>query len=138
MDTRTLVGIVIALIVGVLIGRLRRHARHAVISVGKDGKVDPEEVTLNKNRREVAFWACDDPDIDLFIEFEQNNPFEQMAQPPNGNRWRVRCQQETCFSGHISDKAPGGGARYKYWQVLKERKTGKTIAEVDGIIIIRP
>ncbi len=92
---------------------------------------------MNKDEKEVAFWVADERTKNLFIEFEKNEPFEGMTQTPDGKRWRVHCEDWTCFSGDIQPKAEGHGKKYKYWQVL-ENKDGSDKKEVDAWIVIKP
>jgi hypothetical protein len=136
---------VVALLVGGLIGFLVRPkpepakpmAGGHIIRVDKDGKVNKEVVELNKDDNEVAFWVEDDRQKNLVIEFNDNQPFEGMTQTEDGKRWRVQCMDYTCFSGDIRKDAEGGGKRYQYWQVVKE-KNGSGSKTVDGWIVIRP
>jgi len=133
----------IALLVGALIGCKSASGPEqpppcsgdAVIRVGLKGQLNRPDVTLDRTKHEVAFWVSEDRTKNLFIEFEENGPFEGMVKPQDSKRWRVHCDGWTCFSGDISKEAQGGGKPYKYWQVL-EGKDGRI--EVDGRIIIKP
>jgi hypothetical protein len=137
----------VALIVGALIGLLLRpkpepvkqKAGGHIIRVDKDGKVNKEEVELNRDDHDVAFWVEDDRSKNLFIEFKTDQPFEGMTETdtPDGKRWLVHCVDYTCFSGEIRNDAEGGGKKYQYWQRVKN-KDGSGGTEVDGWIVIRP
>ena len=133
------------LIVGALIGWFfaskpqptGEKAGGHIIRVDKDGKPNKEEVELNKEEHDVAFWVEDDTSKNLYIEFKENQPFEGMTQTEDGKRWRVHCLDYTCFSGEIRNDAEGGGRRYQYWKVVKP-KDGSPGKEDNGWIVIRP
>ena len=135
----------VALVVGTLIGWLLRSkpeppkpmAGGHIIKVDREARVNKEQVELNKDEKDVAFWVEDDHDKNLYIEFNENAPFEGMTPTPDGRRWRVLCSGFTCFSGEIRKDAEGRGKRYKYWQVV-ENKDGSEKKEVDAWIVIKP
>jgi hypothetical protein len=134
----------VTLIVGALIGwflaskpqPMKQKAGGHIIRVDKDGKPNKEEVELNKDDHDVAFWIEDEHDKNLYIEFKDNAPFDGMTQTPDG-RWRVHCVDYTCFSGEIQQGAQGGGTKYRYWKVVKP-KDGSPGKEDNGWIVIRP
>ena len=141
----TLFVALVTLVAGGLIGWLlarkpgpaKQKAGGHIIRVDKDAKPNKEEVELNRDDHDVAFWLEDDHNMDLSIEFMENQPFEGMTQTPDGKYWRVHCLDYTCFSGEIKSDAPGGGAKYKYRKVVKP-KNGSPGKEDNGWIVIRP
>ena len=111
-------------------------ASYFVITVDSTGHAQPDTVDLDKTCHQVAFWVGEDRTKKLFIEFEEEGPFKDMKK--KGNRWRVECQDWTCFSRHIKTNASGGGKKYKYWQVLENPDGTPAVPPVDAWIVIKP
>ena len=91
----------------------------AIIKVNKEAKVNKEKVKLDKRCKDVAFWVADaeEPDKNLFIEFDTNQPFEGMTQ--HGNRWRVRCENaDLLLRTHPRGRGRRGARKRQGIQVL--------------------
>jgi hypothetical protein len=148
--------ILVALIIGVLIGHLARPRKQRVenlevrtftvdqsVTVGPPvAAVHPDPIYLHHGG--TADWTLIDPSGNtdalrvLYIDVDSPDLFPKSTPVPNSNppRYRLPCTGPYCSSGAVQ---PGAiiGHSYKYWQVA-QGADGKPVIADGHIIIVKP
>ena len=147
--------ILVALIIGVLIGHLARlrhrgeHGTFQTLGVNQSVTVGPPISALHPDplplhRGDTADWTLVDPSSNpdalrlLFIDVDSPVLFPKSKEVPGSNppRYRIPCAGPYCLSGPVGENAIVGHT-YTYWQSAVDA-SGKP-ETVDGhIIIVKP